>query len=62
MNLPIQVSKSVTYEKGKVKKEYYSFFVGGTMIDPVPKEEVQELISMLQQAMDDRKEVEDGKE
>ena len=62
MNLPVQVSKSVTYEKGKMKSEYYSFFVAGTMIDSVPKEEVKELITMLQQAIDDKKEVADGKE
>ncbi len=60
MNLPVQVAKSVTYERGKVKSEYYSFFVSGTMIESVPKEEVQELIAMLQQAME--KEAEDGKE
>lgn len=60
MNSPIQVAKSITYEKGSVKSESYSFFISGTWIDPVSKEEVSALIQMLQQAMG--KEVADGKE
>lgn len=58
----VQVLKSVTYENGKPKKAYYDMFIGGTMIESIPEAQVKELMTILQQAMDDKKEVNDGKE
>lgn len=61
MNFPIQVTKTMVYEKNKTY-EYYDILTDGCDIEAMPREKVEELIRMLQQAMNDRKEAGNGEE